>query len=323
MDRELFAQAAEKINSAQSILVVSHIRPDGDAIGSLLGLGLSLQEAGKDVQLVLADGIPGSFRFLDGSQLVRKKPADPFDLVCVVDCSDLARVGEGILSKTPDINFDHHATNLNFADLNLVDAAMVSTTELIADFLVSMGRKISKSVASSLLTGLITDTIGFRTSNITPKAMRLAADLIEAGADQYYLYQKALNSQSYEALHYWGFGLKKLTREEGLVWTSLTEGDRRLAGYPGKDDADLINLLSTMDGMDIALVFIEQPRGSVKVSWRSQPEYDVSGVALQFGGGGHPRASGAEIPGSLEEVQNRVLLATRQLLNSMQEQPNS
>ncbi len=322
MNRDLFDQAAQKLHAAQNILVVSHIRPDGDAIGSLLGLGMVLSEMGKDVQMVLADGIPASFRFLQGSELVKRKPSGQFDLVCVVDCSDLARTGDGILLTPPDINFDHHATNLNFAHLNLVDAEMVSTTELIADFLRFLGWEFSQPVASSLLTGLITDTIGFRTSNISPKAMRLAADLMEAGADQFAIYRNTLNNNSFEALHFWGVGLTKLERDEGLIWTSLTESDRKLAKYGGKDDADLINILSSMEGLGVAIIFVEQPRGSVKVSWRSQPEYDVSNLAMQFGGGGHPRASGAEISGNIVDVQTQVLAATRELMNSFQKQPN-
>ncbi len=312
MNKDLFRQAQQRLQSSQRILVVSHIRPDGDAIGSLLGLGLSLIEMGKDVQMVLADGLPASFRFLKGSELVHKKPSGQFDLTCVVDCSDLARVGKEILSEKPDINFDHHATNINFAVLNLVDATMVSTTELIADFLVYQGWRISQPVASSLLTGLITDTIGFRTSNISPKAMRLAADLMEAGADQFSIYQQALENKSFEALHLWSAGLGRLEREDGLIWTSLTANDRKTAKYPGKDDADLINILSSTEGMDIALIFVDQPRGMVKVSWRSRPDYDVANLALQFGGGGHPRAAGAEIPGNIDAVRKQVLDATRE-----------
>lgn len=312
MNKDLFRQAQQRLQASQRILVVSHIRPDGDAIGSLLGLGLSLIEMGKDVQMVLADGLPASFRFLNGSELVHKKPSGKFDLTCVVDCSDLARVGKEILTEKPDINFDHHATNLNFAVLNLVDATMVSTTELIADFLVYQGWRISQPVASSLLTGLITDTIGFRTSNISPKAMRLAADLMEAGADQFSIYQQALENKSFEALHLWSAGLGRLEREDGLIWTSLTANDRKTAKYPGKDDADLINILSSTEGMDIALIFVDQPRGMVKVSWRSRPDYDVANLALQFGGGGHPRAAGAEIPGNIDAVRKQVLDATRE-----------
>lgn len=311
MDNSLLQQAGQQLLAANNILVVSHIRPDGDAIGSLLGLGLLLQEMGKKVQMVLEDGIPSSFKHLPGSQWVQRKVVDEIDLICVADCSDLARTGKVIPDgRQPDINLDHHATNLNFARLNIVMPEAVATTEVVADLIETMGWNLSVSVASALLTGLITDTIGFRTSNITPKSLHLAANLMETGAELSMLYQKALVNRSFEAAQLWGMGLSKLHRDGRIVWTSLTQNDRQQVKYPGRDDADLINVLSSIEEFDVALIFVEQPNGNVKVSWRSQPSCDVSGIALEFGGGGHPRASGAEIPGSLQDVQSKVLEST-------------
>jgi phosphoesterase RecJ-like protein len=324
MNNQLLQQAGQQLKAARSILVVSHIRPDGDAIGSLLGLGLTLQENGKKVQMVLEDGVPSSFKHLDGSNLVQHKVKDEFDLVCVVDCSDLLRTGKVIPEgRQPDINLDHHATNLNFALLNIVVPEAVATTELICDLLESMEWDFSLPVSSALLTGLITDTIGFRTTNITPKSMRLVADLMDHGADLSSLYYKALVSRSYEASQLWGMGLTKLKRDGQIVWTSLTQNDRLQVKYPGRDDADLINMISSIDGFDVALIFVEQPNGNVKVSWRSKPSCDVSGIALKFGGGGHPRASGAEISGGLQVVQSKVLMATKEWIESTADHDNS
>ncbi len=314
---QVLREVGQKIISARSIVVVSHIRPDGDAIGSLLGLGLALREKGKKVQMVLQDGIPASFKYLDGSQLVQKAIKEEFDLICVVDCSDLERTGNVLpIDRKPDINLDHHATNLNFAEVNVVDSQAVATTELIYDLLESMGWSLSQAVASALLTGLITDTIGFRTSNITPKALRLAAFFLENGTDLSLLYRKALVNKSIEAARLWGLGLSKLECEEGMVWTVLTQADRQQVNYPGGDDADLINMLSAIDGYEIAMIFVEQKKGKIKVSWRSQPSCDVSKIALQFGGGGHPRASGAEIEGGLIDVKKKVLSETKNLIGT-------
>ena len=151
---------------------------------------------------------------------------------------------------------------------------------------------------------------------MTPKAIRLVADLMEAGIDMPYLYEKSLMSKSYEAIRYWGCGLSQLQRDGRIVWTSLKLDDRREIGYPGRDDADLINVLSKIKDCDIAVIFVEQPDHKIKVSWRARPGFDTSKVALSFGGGGHTAASGAEIEGSLEEVQENVLRATRALFNS-------
>lgn len=313
----------EQIQAAKRILVVSHIRPDGDAIGSLMGLGLALIQAGKEVRMALVDGLPQNFRFLPGSDQIHRGTGslDSFDYVIVVDCSDLLRVGSLangrplLGDRVPDLNIDHHITNLNFARLNLVAPEQVATAAIIALNLPFWGLSYNQSIATALLTGIVTDTIGFRTSNVTPQALRLAAMLMEHGADLPEIYTLALVSKTFEAAQYWGLGLGKLQRENDgdLVWTTLSLDDRQAAQYPGNDDADLVNMLSTVDG-EIAVIFVEQKNGHVKVSWRSRSGYDVSKIALQFGGGGHAAAAGADISGELEFVQEQVLKATRALL---------
>jgi len=305
----------QKTETAQRVLVVSHVRPDGDAVGSLLGWGLSLQSGGKDVQMVLSDGVPASYRFLSGTEQVRLKPDGSFDWVVVLDCSDLKRTGNALNGNTsPDLNVDHHITNINFARINLVEPTAVATSEILAGLIESLSLPMPQPVAAALLTGLITDTIGFRTSNMTPKVLRLAADLMEKGGDLAKLYEQALVKRSFEATRFWATGLNQLERDGRLVWATLTMADRKAAGYSGRDDADLINVLSSIEDTDIAVIFVEQNNGGVKVSWRAQSGLDISKLAMQFGGGGHPAASGAEIPGSLDKVRTAVLEATRTLL---------
>ncbi|NJN43511.1 MAG: bifunctional oligoribonuclease/PAP phosphatase NrnA [Anaerolineae bacterium] len=299
--------------------IVSHLRPDGDAIGSTLGLGLSLQAAGKQVQLVLQDGVPLNFNHLHGFETIKRKPDGAVDCIIVVDCSDLTRAGE-VLEEygTPDINIDHHATNTNFAKINLVDTQAVAVAEMLTEYIPQWGYPLPVSAGAALLTGLITDTIGFRTQNVTSKSLRMAADLIDLGVDMPTLYEKALVLRSFESLQFWGAGLSQIQRNDRMVWTTLTMKDRRSAGYHGRDDADLINILSAVKDCDIAMIFVEQPEDRVKVSWRARPGFDISKVALSFGGGGHPAASGAELYGSIEEVQVSVLDATHILLHKQE-----
>jgi len=305
----------QQLQNARRVLVTAHIRPDGDAIGALLGLGLALSQAGKEIRLVLADGVPYSLRFLEGSQLIHRSAGNinSFDYVIVVDCSDLRRTGGVLGDRVPDLNIDHHITNLNFAATNLVIPEQVATSAIIAEYLTRWGLGYNRDIAEALLTGIVTDTIGFRTSNVTPEALRLSAVLMENGADLPQVYNQALVSKSFEAARYWGFGLGKLQREDNLVWTTLSLADRKSAQYPGNDDADLINMLSTID-TDIAVIFVEQKNGHVKVSWRARTGYDVAQIALQFGGGGHAAAAGADIHGTLETVQVQVLEATRAMI---------
>lgn len=316
MNKENIQTFNSLVQRAERILIISHTRPDGDAVGSLIGLGLIFEELGKEVNLVLEDGVPKVFHHLPSYDKVFREAAGVYDLIVVVDCSDIDRIGK-VLDEygEPDVNIDHHPTNTRFASVNLVQEDAVATAEMIYDLAEELSLPLNKAIAEALLTGLITDSLGFRTSNTSPKSLRIAADLQELGADLPDLHRKALGEKSLEAVKYWGQGLKKINQEDRLVWTSLSLDDRKQADYTGRDDADLINVLAMIRDADISLVFVEQTNGTVKVSWRARPGFDVSKIALQFGGGGHKPASGAEIAGKLENVQEEVLQATKNALN--------
>ena len=140
--------------------------------------------------------------------------------------------------------------------------------------------------------------------------------LVEKGANLHDLYLRALVRRSFDAARYWGFGLSRIQCVDRLLWTTLTVADRKEAGYPGRDDADLMAVLSAIDGADIAIIFNEQSENNIKISWRSQPGFDVSKLAVSLGGGGHPAAAGAELVGTMDEVQLKVLAATRLILQN-------
>jgi phosphoesterase RecJ-like protein len=315
MNKENIQAFDSLVQRAERILIISHTRPDGDAVGSLIGLGLIFEELGKEVNLVLEDGVPKVFHHLPSYDKVFREAAGVYDLIVVVDCSDIDRIGN-VLDEygEPDVNIDHHPTNTRFARVNLVQEDAVATAEMIYDLAEELSLPLNKAIAEALLTGLITDSLGFRTSNTSPKSLRIAADLQELGANLPDLHRKALGEKSLEAVKYWGQGLSKINQEDRLVWTSLSLDDRKQADYTGRDDADLINVLSMIRDADISLVFVEQTNGTVKVSWRARPGFDVSQIAIQFGGGGHIPASGAEIEGKLEKVQEEVLQATKNAL---------
>ncbi len=315
MNNEIARQIGARLKAAESILVTAHVRPDGDAIASMLAMGMALQKAGKRVQMALTDGVPSSFRHLPGAELVTSKLGPPVDLVVALDCAARERVGAPIPADAViGVNIDHHASNTLFGEINLIDPDAVSTTAMLAEHFPAWGLLITPLVAKSLLSGVITDTQGFRTYNMTSRALRLAADLMDQGADLPELYFKSLIRKSFEAAKFWGAGLSKLEREDNMVWTTLTLADRQETGYPGRDDAELIAQLATIDGgVDISLVFIEQGGDKVKVSWRAQEGFDVSKVAAQFGGGGHVAAAGAMVEGTMDEVKEKVLQTTRAL----------
>ncbi len=314
---ELHAEIKSRFQTAGRILIVSHVRPDGDAIGSTLALGLALADAGKEVQMALADGVPAGFKHLPGSDKIIKKAEGQFDLIVTVDCSDLKRVGDALDGYAhPDIVIDHHLTTEPFGTLNLIEPEAVATASLLTRYLPLWGLTITVPIAANLLTGLVTDTLGFRTANTTPEALRQAADLLELGVDMSSLYFRSLVRRTFAGAKYWGAGLSSLQRADGIVWATLTMAERKASGYTGNDDADLISVVSSIDEADIAIMFVEQNPQKTKVSWRGlKAQLDVSQIARQFGGGGHKAASGAEINGTLAEVQEKVLAATRKALN--------
>jgi phosphoesterase RecJ-like protein len=160
------------------------------------------------------------------------------------------------------------------------------------------------------LTGIITDTIGFSTSNMSGGCLRTAAMLVDRGANIHELYNQALGTRSFSETKLWGLGLSHLQRKGRIVWTTLTDEDKRLANFSGKGSADIINLLTGIRDADIAIVFLKSENDLIKVSWRAKTPYDISALAVSFGGGGHPAAAGADITGSMEEVKQQILNAT-------------
>lgn len=315
LDQTTLDKACHVLADAERILIASHVNPDGDAICSVLALGLALQDQGKQVQMVLNNGFSSTFRYLEGADQITYKGQGPVDLVVALDAADKERIGD-VGQDFPEIgiNIDHHITNTRFAALNLVDAESVATCSLLAEHFGDLGLEFSPPVVDALMTGLLTDSLGFRTANMNAKTLRIAADLVDRGADLPTLYQRALLDRTFEAMRYWGAGLSDLQREGELVWASLTLEARKAAGYPGNDDAELVNALATIDGAAVTVLFIEQPKEQVKVSWRSHGQVDVAAIATSFSGGGHVAAAGATLAGTLADVQARVLKATRQVL---------
>ncbi|HLD94927.1 MAG TPA: DHH family phosphoesterase [Anaerolineales bacterium] len=318
MDRKVVKQIRARLDSGERILITSHVRPDGDAVCSVLALGLALKELGKQVQMVLADGVPSDYHHLQHVEQIASRAIPPVDLVVTLDAAADDRSGDALRGFDGiDINIDHHITNTRFAALNFVDPAAVATCAILAELFPELGLQFTPAILDALLTGILTDTLGFRTSNMNPKALRIAADMVEKGADLPALYERALLRRSFTALRYWGAGLSKLQREGDLVWTSLSLADRKAADYPSNDDAELINNIAIVEGASVVLLFIEQHDNQVKISWRSQGAVDVSQIAAQFGGGGHVAAAGAVLAGSLDEVEQRVLQATRATLQGV------
>jgi phosphoesterase RecJ-like protein len=323
MESEALRQARDLISQNRTVLLLTHQRPDGDALGSMLGLGHMLRVAGKRTYPVLAEGISSVFRYLPGAGEIRAELPPAFDISILVDCADSERISipEGTTTRPPDLIIDHHVTNERFGGVNLVDPEATATAELITDLAGDLGLSIPPEAAMCLLAGVITDTLGFRTPNTGLHTLDVVQRLMRSGGTLPETIERSLHRRSFAAARYWGAGLSRLERDGDIVWTSLTLEDRRAAGYPGRDDADLVNILTSIDGPVVAVIFIEQDGGKIKVSWRVVSGLDVTSLAISFGGGGHPAASGANIEGSLEEISRNVLARTKEWLAANRPQP--
>jgi phosphoesterase RecJ-like protein len=307
-----WGEATQAIESAKSILIVTHISPDGDAIGSLIGLTIALREKGKQVVPADDDPAPEFLQFIPGTDtIVTQLTEGEWDLMISVDSSDEKRtgvVGEyGRAHSQKVINLDHHTTNTYFGDIFLVNPAAVAASEVISDWLRWMGHPISREVAVALLTGLVTDTLGFRTSNVSAGTLGIAQQLMQAGASLTEVTARTLDSKSYNAINLWKQTLPTVSLEGKVISATITQADLQRAGITETTDGGLVGLLNSVNEAMIAVVFKETPQGTVELSLRSKPGYDVSRVAFALGGGGHMQASGATIPGPLEEARKRVV----------------
>lgn len=310
-------QVQTLLERAKRVLIVAHIEPDGDAIGSALGLAWALRRRGKECALACAHPVPASLRFLPGSDaFVARWRADE-DVVVVVDTSDTARIGaiypaEG-RGDVPLVVIDHHVTNLHYGDVNWV-AERASTCELVLELVTAMGIPLDTTIATCLLTGLITDTRGFRTRSTGAAALQAAVTLVEAGAPLGDVMEAVFRSRTLAMLRTWGVALADARLEEGVVWVEVSQEDlRRIGAAPSAADG-LSNLLSTVRDAEVAAVFREVRPGVVDVSLRSTPRVDVAAVALSLGGGGHRQAAGCLLEASLPRARELVLNALRQAM---------
>ncbi|NPA07132.1 MAG: bifunctional oligoribonuclease/PAP phosphatase NrnA [Chloroflexi bacterium] len=299
---------------ARTFVLVSHVSPDGDAVGSLLGLGWALRAQGKQVALVLADPVPENLRFLPAAETIQSRAQQRPDLVVAVDCGDRSRVGDALPANwAVDVNIDHHKTNTHFGRYNVVEPDAPSTTAIIAEHLADWGLPLPRESALALLTGLITDTLGLRAPTVRPETLRLAARLMEAGADISLAFYEAMVAKSFAMTRYLGIGQARAQLIEGVVWSYLTRADREATGFPEPDDAGLVNHLLNVREASISVVLIELDEpGRIKVSWRAKEGWDVGELARSFGGGGHTAAAGARVEGTLDQVREQVLARTVQ-----------
>jgi bifunctional oligoribonuclease and PAP phosphatase NrnA len=310
--------------------VTSHEAPDGDALGSLLGIGLALRSLGKDVVMFLGGPapLPGEYRFLELERrgLVRERPTDLGERVLVaVDCASAHRVGAepGVVEAAPlTVNIDHHHDNPRFGDVNLVAADASSTGEVLADVLRELGVALTPEIAEALYIALVTDTGRFQYANTTPKALRLAADLVEAGADVHRVFQGVYENVQFAKLKLLARALERAQVLEGgeIVVSHLLRGDFEAVGASEPYSEGIIDVLRSVEGSLVSALIREPPRDGAparKVSLRSSvDEVDVSAIARKSGGGGHREAAGFSSELSVEELTEFIVREVAQQVGS-------
>lgn len=307
-------EIARLLRNAHDVLALCHVNPDGDAIGSLLALKWLLQAlpSAPQVTAVCADPVPDALQFLPGAEgILSRAPDRCWDAVVALDASDFARLGGALdpvlVDAVPLIVLDHHVTNLHFGAFNYVDPEAAATAQIVIDLADALSIAIGGNAAVCLLTGLVTDTLGFRTSNVSLRVMRAALRLVEAGASMPEITQRTLNNRALSIMRLWGAALSRLHFDRRVVWAEVTREMRTQAGVGGDEDGGLVSHLITASEATVAAVFNELTDGRIEVDLRARPGYDVAAVALSVGGGGHPQASGCVLPGTLEQVEARLL----------------
>ena len=306
------------IRERERFLVTTHENPDGDALGSLLATHLALGSLGKDSVMFLAGPapLPGEYRFLALQDLHRELPTDAAERTLVaVDCANESRLGAdaAVLHLAPfTLNIDHHHDNSRFGDVDLVDAEASSTSELLRDVFAELGIELTPELAEPLYTALVTDTGRFQYSNTTPKALRLAAELVEAGADVHKVFQDVYENVQFAKLKLLARALERAQVYEGgrLVVSYLLRGDFAEVGAVEPYSEGIIDFLRAVEGADMAAMIREPPRGGTparRVSLRaSHDEIDVSAIARASGGGGHRQAAGFASDASIDEITNFI-----------------
>src|SRR6201997_1604480 len=308
---------ADALLQHDRFLVVTHENPDGDALGSLLASSLALRQLGKDAVMYLpgTTPLPREYAFMPLDDLVREPPVDAADRVLLaVDCAQEDRIGdEAAIPRAPlVIDIDHHHDNTRFGDANLIVADASSTGEVLRDVFAELGVELTPDLAEPLYIALVTDTGRFQYANTTPKSLRLAAELVEAGADVHAVFQQVYESVDFAKLKLPARALERARVLEGglIVVSSLLRNAFADVGAAEPYSEGIIDYLRAVEGAELAALIREPPRDDAparRISLRASiDELDVSAIARAFGGGGHRQAAGFQSEASIDEITELI-----------------
>lgn len=322
MNKEILNQTFDEIGKViaahQRFVIISHVRPDGDAIGSQLALGYSLMAMGKEVFLVNEDGVPESLEFLKGVGKVTKPPSEPLEIevAIAVDTATKPRLGDGALHAASNagfwINIDHHISNPEYGDLNLIDATKPATGQIIYELINALGYPLPDETRDAIYVAVSTDTGSFQYQSTTAETYAMGADLIRRGLDVGKINADTYDNHPYRRLELMRALLNTLNISANgkLAHWELLDATREKLELQPDDSEGLIDMIRAVRGVQVAVFFEELPDGNIRVSMRSKDQQvNVCNVATQFGGGGHALAAGIRMPGPLAEAKSQVLSA--------------
>jgi phosphoesterase RecJ-like protein len=317
-----------QIKKSQHLLLASHCDPDGDAISSLLAMGLALDKLDKKVTLYNASPIPAVYRFLPAVQrIVRQtKKAATYDAALILDCGNLSRVGE-VYTKVNQIpvviNIDHHVTNTGFGNIQLIDPAACSTAEIVYRLIKALNAPINKAIATSIYTGILTDTGSFRFSNTNQAAFAISQEMVQYGVKPYNVAQHVFGTYSLGRIKLLNLALDSIEISDNgkLSVMTLTNAMFEETGTQAEDVDGIINYARRIEDVKVAALIQEQKNGGTNsdklrnfhVSLRSDGTVDVAAIAGAFGGGGHSNAAGFQVEMSMAKLKSEIITLSNDL----------
>jgi phosphoesterase RecJ-like protein len=316
-------QLRELCERHEGIMVLGHKDADGDTLGCSLAFGEALRALGKRVSIVMPHPLSRKYAWMPGFDDVADRPAEgaEIDLVLFFDAGNIARSGsaaEHIPAHATIVNVDHHPSNSRFGDVNIIDPDASAVGQMCLDMLQHFGWPITPAMATNLYTALMTDTGGFRHENTTPRALRDAARLAALGADPSFVASMVYKSRPLTTVKLSGLAIAGMQVEmDGrLAWAKVTRKMLREAGAVMAESEDIIDTLNSLAGLDLAIVFKEVQPKLTKISVRSRGAVDAAALCAQFGGGGHVRAAGAEVPLRLDQAIPTVMETAREAIEA-------
>lgn len=307
----MLSQVVQLIEQKQRFMITSHVRPDGDGLGSGLALCWMLKALNKDAYVVLRDRVPPAYEVLPGSELVivQDDVTDTYDAAFIIECSDVERPGLPGLDNQFVVNIDHHSTTVPFGDINWIDSTAAAVGEMIYNLCKALGVEVTKEIAECIYTALLTDTGSFHFSNTTERTLKIASELVRRGVEPARISQALFYSNSYSKIRLLGLVLSNIERDESgrIAWITMDRATMYETGASEEDSDGIVNHALSVDEVEAVAFFKELSPGAYRVSLRSKGKHNVAKVAELFGGGGHRNAAGCRITADLEEVKQVII----------------